>query len=65
MPVEAKNNKMRLLVGANEAVPMIISGAWGGFEKTDRSFSFQYLHVFFYRSFHLKYTSDIIIFIYF
>ena len=43
MPVDAKDTKMRLLVGADAAEPMIIIGAWGSFEKTDGSFSCQHL----------------------
>ena len=43
MPADAKNTKMRLLVGADAAEPMIIIGAWGCFEKTDGTFSCQHL----------------------
>ena len=43
MPIDAKDAKMRLLVGADAAEPMIIIGAWGSFEKTDGSFSCQHL----------------------
>ena len=43
MPLDAKNTKMRLLVGADAAESMIIVGAWGSFEKKDGSFSCQQL----------------------
>ena len=43
MPVDAKNTKMRLLCGADAAAPMIMVAGWGGFERTDGSWSCQHL----------------------
>ena len=43
MPADAKNTKMRLVVGADAAEPMIIIGAWGCFERSDGSYSCQHL----------------------
>ena len=43
MPIDAKNTKMRLLVGADAAEPMIMVGAWGGFERADGDWSCQHL----------------------
>ena len=43
MPADAKNCKMRLLCGADAAAPMIMVGGWGGFERTDGTWSCQLL----------------------
>ena len=43
MPIDAKNTKMRLMCGADAAEPMIMVGAWGGFERTNGDWSCQHL----------------------
>ena len=43
MPIDARNTKLRLLVGADAAEPIIMIGAWGGFQKMDGSWSCQHL----------------------
>ena len=43
MPVDAKNTRMRLLVGADAAEAIIMIGAWGSFERSVGSWSCQHL----------------------